>query len=108
MLSRYSKVVEIGQEINQTLTGPADLFEHLFENVSTILDTHYFFMLALYHQSNDTIDYHVADRGTVIHSQDQPLRGVCAYVIEKRKHILEVPFLPESTFRSRIRGPYGP
>jgi GAF domain-containing protein len=89
LLGRYREVVKIGQEINQTLEEPRDLFEQLFENVSKILNTKYFFMLAAYHQPNETIDYHTAYHGKIIHSEGQPLRGVCAYVIEKKEPVVE-------------------
>ena len=100
LLGRYREVVKIGQEINQTLKEPRDLFEQLFESVSKILDTKYFFMLAVYHQQNKTIDYHMAYQGNIKHSQNQALdmelseaqrfKSGCAYVIEKKEPLIEV------------------
>jgi hypothetical protein len=73
LLGRYREVVKIGQDINQSLQEPRELFENLFGRVSKILDTKYFFMLAIYHQSNKTIDYHMSYQGEIQHWPRQNL-----------------------------------
>src|SRR5688572_19987263 len=99
LLGRYREVVKIGQDINQTLKAPRELFEHLFERVSKILDTKYFFMLAVYHEQNKNIDYHMAYQERTEHSEGQlldlshgpskPFKSGCAYAIEKKKTLVE-------------------
>jgi GAF domain-containing protein len=100
LLGRYREVVKIGQDINQTLDEPRELFEHVFTSVSKILDTKYFFMLGVYHQSNKTIDYHMAFEGKIEHWLDQPLdlqllddgrfKSGCAYAIAKKEKFVEL------------------
>ncbi|HZI60276.1 MAG TPA: GAF domain-containing protein [Pyrinomonadaceae bacterium] len=100
LLGRYREVVKIGQDINQTLEEPRELFEHVFTNISKILDTKYFFMLGVYHQSNKTIDYHMAFEGTIEHWLDQSMdletlpdgryKSGCAYAIAKKEKFVEL------------------
>src|SRR5262249_30180212 len=73
LLGRYREIVKVGQDINQTLKEPRELFEHLFRQVSKILDTKYFFMLAVYHEQNNKIDYHMGYRDRVKHSESKQL-----------------------------------
>jgi two-component system NtrC family sensor kinase len=90
LLGRYREVVNIGQTINQNLDKPQDLFIQLYKRVSAILDTKYFFMLAVYHQQNQTLDYHIAYKGKVVSQDGKPLRGGCAYAIERKESLIEV------------------
>lgn len=99
LLGRYREVVKIGQDINQTLKEPGELFEHLFARVSKILNTEYFFMLGIYHQPNKTMDYHLAYQGGIQHFQkslDVELtegnryKSGYAYAIEKKTQLVEV------------------
>jgi GAF domain-containing protein len=100
LLGRYREVVKIGQDINQTLDEPRELFEHVFTHISKILDTKYFFMLGVYHQSNKTIDYHMAFEGNIEHWLGKPLdldvsddgrfKSGCAYAIVRKDKLVEL------------------
>src|ERR1700759_5756990 len=56
LLSRYRSVVGIGQKLNLRLGGPRDLFEKLNKKVASIINTSYFFMLAVHHPHSDLGD----------------------------------------------------
>lgn len=75
LLHRYQEVQRIGQEINQGLDTPDNLFQQLKENISTLLDTSCFFMMATYQPNTDQVDYYMAEYGTSLPVLVTPVEG---------------------------------
>ena len=89
LLHRYQEVQRIGQEINQELETPDKLFQQLQENISTLLDTSCFFMVATYQPNTDTVDYYMSQYGKILPVTETPVEGGgTAWVIRKKKSLL--------------------
>jgi GAF domain-containing protein len=56
LVGKYKVIADIGKKINETLEDYQDIFNELFEKVSSILDTSYFLQLAIYHPQTNTFD----------------------------------------------------
>lgn len=61
-LNRYSRVAQIGQEINQTLRTTRQLFQKLVDKITDILDIRYFFTLAVYNSQSDSLDFFMSNQ----------------------------------------------
>jgi GAF domain-containing protein len=83
LLGRYRSVISIGQELNK-VSGPRDLFELLRREVASILNTSYFFMLAVYQPQKHVLDrYFSVERGKTVVQVEMELDGACETVIKK-------------------------
>lgn len=89
LLNRYSAVTQAGQEINEELDGVENLFIKLNQHVANILDTSYFFMLAVYVSQTDSLDLYYKYRGAISSERRYPVTPGCRWVIAERqsKHI---------------------
>jgi GAF domain-containing protein len=85
LLNRYGAVTQIGQEINQGLDEVKNLFTKLDQHVANILDTSYFFMLAVYVSQTDSMDLYYRYKGEVSAKAESPVTPGCRWVIEERK-----------------------
>ena len=56
LLGRYRAVIEIGQNLNDKINSYRELFDKLREEVASIIDTSYFFMLAVHQPQSNTLD----------------------------------------------------
>lgn len=84
LLNRYRAVIRIGQDINQGLDVEG-LFRKLDEHVSGILDTTYFFMLAVYSGQTGTLDLYCKQEGAFKVEKNHPLTAGCRKVVEEKK-----------------------
>jgi len=69
LLRRYHEVARIGQEINQELESHEILFRKLSEGIADIIDTSYFFTLAVYQPQATTVDLYLSEKGRYRHIQ---------------------------------------
>lgn len=82
-LGRYRAVIKIGQTLNRKLSGYRDLFGKLREEVAGIIDTSYFFMLAVHKPQSNLIDrYFSFERGNTVVQLDMKVDGACKAVIK--------------------------
>lgn len=85
LLKRYHTVQRVGQEINEELGEIRTLFEKLNEHVRSILDTSYFFMLAVYFAQTDRQDIYCSYRGQARPERRRsPVTPACRWVIDHR------------------------
>jgi GAF domain-containing protein len=63
LLHRYREVARIGQEISQNLETHEILFEKLTTGIADIINTSYFFMLAVYQPQTKTVGLYMSERG---------------------------------------------
>ncbi len=88
LLNRYRAVVKIGQKLNRELKGYRDLFEKLLNDVAGIIDTSYFFMLAVHQPQSNTHDrYFSFKEGRPVVQIDLELEGACKAVIKSGRPI---------------------
>jgi two-component system NtrC family sensor kinase len=85
LLNRYGAVTQVSQEINEELDEVENLFTKLDQHVANILDTSYFFMLAVYVSQTDSMDLYYSYRGKVSSKKESPVTPGCRWVIEERK-----------------------
>jgi GAF domain-containing protein/anti-sigma regulatory factor (Ser/Thr protein kinase) len=86
LLGRYRAVIDIGQKLNRKLSGYRDLFEKLREEVASIIDTSYFFMMAVYQPQSNTLDrYFSLEQGRPVVQLRMELEGACERVINKAR-----------------------
>ncbi len=88
LLGRYRSVVRIGQKLNLRLGGPRELFEKLNEEVASIIDTSYFFMLAVYQPQSNKLDrYFSLMNGESVVELGMHLEGVSEIVIKNARSL---------------------
>ncbi|HEU4872711.1 MAG TPA: GAF domain-containing protein, partial [Pyrinomonadaceae bacterium] len=84
LLGRYRAVIKIGQKLNRKLNTYRDLFDKLREEVASIIDTSYFFMLAVHQPQSDTLDrYFSIEEGNPVVQLNIQLDGASEVVIKK-------------------------
>jgi GAF domain-containing protein len=82
LLGRYRSVIGIGQKLNKVNTRRA-LFETLRQEVASIINTSYFFMLAIYQSQRNTHDrYFSLEEGKTVAQLGMELEGACETVIK--------------------------
>ena len=87
-LRRYGEVARIGQEINQEVESARSLFEKLQAHVSGILDTSYFFMLAVYQPQTDRCDLYMVEEGQYREHRNVALAGASRWVVENGQRLI--------------------
>lgn len=88
LLGRYRAVINIGQNLNRKLNGYRDLFEKLLEEVGSIINTSYFFMLVVYQPQSNTHDrYFSLEKGKPVVQLEIDLEGACKTVIKKGRSL---------------------
>lgn len=88
LIKRYRDVIRVGHEINQELETHETLFNRIQASMGKILDTSYFFMLAVYQQQTNSLDLYMSDRDSYKFEKSSLLEGACAYVMKKKQSLI--------------------
>jgi GAF domain-containing protein/anti-sigma regulatory factor (Ser/Thr protein kinase) len=82
----YEEVARIGQQVNQNLATPEDLFQVLQTYVDSVLDESHTLMLAVLNSRTITLDIHLSKNRQATYV-DRPLgvRSACKYIIETQE-----------------------
>lgn len=82
----YEQIARIGQEANQSLATPEDLFQALQRYVNAVLDDKHMLLLAIYHPQTNTLDMHIKGNGTTIFiNRPIDVGGACKYIIDTQE-----------------------
>jgi GAF domain-containing protein len=85
-LFRYRQVIGMGQGLDQA-NSIAGLFARLEEQVRNLLDSSFFFLLAIYSQSSHTLDLHYRFKGEIRQRSDCPLTPGCERLLAERRSL---------------------
>lgn len=87
LLGRYRSIISIGQKLNK-VGNHRELFEILNQEVAGIINTSYFFMLAVYLQQTNTLNrYFSLNKGKTIVQVGVELEGACETVIQNGRSL---------------------
>ncbi|MFL5702789.1 MAG: GAF domain-containing protein [Ktedonobacteraceae bacterium] len=82
----YEQIARIGQEANQSLATPEDLFQILQRYVDAVLDDKHMLLLAIYHPQTNTLDMHIKGNGeTIFINRPIDVGGACKYIIDTQE-----------------------
>lgn len=112
LLGKYKVIADIGRNINETLEGPQHIFDELYSKASSILDTSYYFLLAIQNPQTYTSDKYEYYKYSSSHDKkrfkaQQPFESSIKLTLEEKRvitvfnykdEVIRNPKLSELTF----------